>query len=225
MCFLGYQRVEQQPTLKACPRSEPWNYRKSTNIRVPDSPRARRRPTQNNAQSSLLYFRPFNKSVNQIVFEFIKAPHLGDWSHDVLVKRKQARDVYEETVRQRCIENRERPEVAMKPVKSSIDRNLLEVMCLYELRRTVENVNIDEVFKKKLRINLAEDGVDVGVLKYYRDFATIIENNSLGKILGVRDPEAEGFADRMKLQCTILNDNLEPRMVRDDVKRIETQCE
>ncbi|KAK1930337.1 hypothetical protein P3T76_014008 [Phytophthora citrophthora] len=68
-------------------------------------------------------------SVNQPVFEFIKAPRMDDWSHDALVKWNQARVQYDDTVRQRCLESRKRPEVAMTPVKSTIDRKLLEVVC------------------------------------------------------------------------------------------------
>ncbi|EEY64432.1 uncharacterized protein PITG_15651 [Phytophthora infestans T30-4] len=122
----------------------------------------------------------------------------------------------------------------MKPVRSSIDRKLLKVVCLYELRKAVDNVgsdellmlikqrigtikseqtpDLDELFEKKLKITLAEDDIHAHVLRYYRDFSSIIENHGLGKILGVGDPDAEGFADRMKLRCTILIDNLEPRM-------------
>ncbi|KAI9995025.1 hypothetical protein PInf_011927 [Phytophthora infestans] len=114
---------------------------------------------------------------------------LNDWSHDALVKWNQARDQYEETIRQRCFESRERPETVMKPVKSSIDRKLLEVVCLYELRKAVDNVSseellmlikqrigtvkneqipdLDELFKKKLKIDLAEDDIDARVLRYY----------------------------------------------------------
>ncbi|EEY55842.1 uncharacterized protein PITG_20481 [Phytophthora infestans T30-4] len=98
-----------------------------------------------------------------------------------------------------------------------------EILILINQRiGTVKNEQIpdlDELFKRKLKINLAEDDIDARVLKYYRDFATIIENNGLEKILGVGNPEAQGFADRMKMRCSILIDNLEPRMVRDDVRR------
>ncbi|OWZ04030.1 hypothetical protein PHMEG_00024146 [Phytophthora megakarya] len=123
----------------------------------------------------------------------------------------------------------------MKPVKSTIDRKLLEVICLYELRKAVENVSnseivqliqqrigtipdLDELFKTRLKVDLDEDDIDARVLKYYQDSSTIIQNHGLGKILGVGDPDAEGFADRMNLRSTILIDSLEPRKVRDDVK-------
>eukprot|EP00644_Phytophthora_capsici_P015123 jgi/Phyca11/127711/e_gw1.71.72.1 len=151
------------------------------------------------------------------------------------VVMQSAHQPYEETIRQRCFESKERPETAMKPVKSSIHRTLLEVICLYELRKAVDDVSneeililikqrigtvkneqlpdLDELFRKKLKINLAEDDIDARVLKYYRDFATIIENNGLEKILGVGNPDAQRFADRMKMRCSILIDNLEPRMV------------
>ncbi|GMF80532.1 unnamed protein product [Phytophthora fragariaefolia] len=181
------------------------------------------------------------QTANQPVLEFIKAPMLHSWRHDALVKWKLARDEYEETFCQRCLESKERPEVAMKPVKSSIARELLEVICLYELRKTVDSVSsevllmlikqrigtvkneqvpdLDELFKRSLKIDLKEDDIDARVLKYYRGFSTIIKNIGLGKILGVGEPDAEGFADRMKLRCTILIDNLEPRTVCEDVKR------
>ncbi|OWZ14979.1 hypothetical protein PHMEG_00011462 [Phytophthora megakarya] len=168
------------------------------------------------------------QSINQLV-------------HAVLVKWVQARDQYEETVRQRCLDSRERPETAIKPVKVTVDRKLLEVICLYELRQKVEDVSnedivllikqridtvkneqipdLDEFFKTHLKIDLSEDDVDARVLKYSRDFSIIIENHGLTKILGVGNTEAEGFADRMKLRCAILIDNLEPRMVRKDVMR------
>ncbi|OWZ02675.1 hypothetical protein PHMEG_00025723 [Phytophthora megakarya] len=94
----------------------------------------------------------------------------------------------------------------MMPVKSTIDRKLLEVVCLYQLRKAVESVSNDEI------IMLIKRHVDARVLNYYRDFSTIIENHGLAKILVVGDPDADGFADRMKLRCTILIDNLEPRV-------------
>ncbi|OWZ16450.1 hypothetical protein PHMEG_0009761 [Phytophthora megakarya] len=160
------------------------------------------------------------QSVNQPVFEFTKALRLEDWSHVALFKWVQARDQYEEPVCQRCLDSRERPETAIKPVMVIIDRKLLEVICLYELRQKVEYVSnedivllikqrigtvkneqipdLDEFFKTRLKIDLSEDDVDARVPKYYRDFSIIIENHGLAKILGVGDPEAEGLADRMK---------------------------
>ncbi|KAK1930336.1 hypothetical protein P3T76_014007 [Phytophthora citrophthora] len=87
---------------------------------------------------------------------------------------------------------------------------------------TVKNEQIpdlDELFRRKLMVDLAEDDIDARVLKYFRDCSTIIENHELAKILGVGDPDADGFADRMKLRCMIFIDNLEPHTVRDDVKR------
>ncbi|KAG1690406.1 hypothetical protein DVH05_028194 [Phytophthora capsici] len=85
------------------------------------------------------------QSAHQSVFEFILAQWLEDWSHDALVKWKQARDHYEEAIRQRCFESKERPETAMKPVKSSIHRKLLEAICLYELRKAVDGKSNEEI--------------------------------------------------------------------------------
>ncbi|OWZ04339.1 hypothetical protein PHMEG_00023775 [Phytophthora megakarya] len=81
------------------------------------------------------------QSVNQQVFEFIKALRLEDWSHVALVKWVQARDQYEETDHHRCLDTRVRPETAIKPLKVTIDRKLFEMICLYELRQKVEDVS------------------------------------------------------------------------------------
>ncbi|OWZ19653.1 hypothetical protein PHMEG_0006059 [Phytophthora megakarya] len=129
---------------------------------------------------------------------------------------------YEETIRQRCLESKEQTEGEMKPMKATIDRKLLEVVCLYELRKAVDDVSndlivllikqrigavmneqipdLDELFKKKLKINLPEDDIDAQVLKS-------------GFFHHHREPRIwENTRYCMKLRCTILIGNLEPRM-------------
>ncbi|OWZ11150.1 hypothetical protein PHMEG_00015873 [Phytophthora megakarya] len=185
--------------------------------------------------------------VHQPVFEFVQAPKLSDWSQDAVVNWKRRWEQYVNIVRQRCMESGERLEVVVRPVKTCIDPELLEVLCLYELRKAVDDVTSDELvalidakpgsvknqhipdlddfFRQLLKVNLHEDDIDARILQYYRDFATLINANGLSKILGVGNPAGSGYNDRMKLRCTVLIDNLEPKMLRDDVRRhVKYEC-
>ncbi|EEY67215.1 uncharacterized protein PITG_04172 [Phytophthora infestans T30-4] len=127
------------------------------------------------------------KSVHQPVFEFVHIPKLEEWNQDAVVRWKRRWDQYVDTMRQRCVESGDRPEVATKPVKSAIERTPLQVLCLYELHKTVGDVTSEDLIAlidSKL-VDLREDDIDARVLKYYRDFSALIEENGLGKILGV----------------------------------------
>ncbi|POM57619.1 hypothetical protein PHPALM_37844 [Phytophthora palmivora] len=187
------------------------------------------------------------QKVHQPVFEFVEAPKLVDWSQDAVVSWKKRLDQYVRIVCQRCTENGERMEIALRPVKACIYSELLEVLCLYELRKAVDDVtseelvtlidvklgavkynhvpDLDDFFRQVWKIDLHEDDFDARVLKYYRDFATLIKENGLSKIVGVGDPADSGYSNRMKLRCTILIDNLEPKMLQDDVRRcVKYEC-
>ncbi|POM62708.1 hypothetical protein PHPALM_28101 [Phytophthora palmivora] len=187
------------------------------------------------------------QNIHQPVFEFVQAPKLVDWSQDAVVSWKKRWDQYVRIVRQRCTESGERMEIALRPVKACIDSELLEVLCLYELRKAVDDgtreelvtlidvklgsvknnqvPDLDDFFRQVLKIDLHEDDVDARVLKYYRDFATLIKENGLSKILGVGDPADSGYSNRMKLRCTILIYILEPKMLQDDVRRyVKYEC-
>ncbi|EEY54737.1 uncharacterized protein PITG_08274 [Phytophthora infestans T30-4] len=99
-------------------------------------------------------------NVPQPVFEFVQAPKLTDWSQVAV--------------------SGERLEVALRPVKTCVDPELLEVLCLYELRKAVDDVTNTEL--------VALIDAKLGSVKnaqYYRDFATLIKENGLSKILGV----------------------------------------
>ncbi|KAE8886196.1 hypothetical protein PF003_g29916 [Phytophthora fragariae] len=187
------------------------------------------------------------QNVHQPVSEFVQAPKLTDWSQDAVVSWKRRWEQYVGIVRQRCMESGERLEVAVRPVKTCINPERLEVLCLYELRKAVDDVtseelvslidaklgsvknaqvpDLDDFFRQTLKVDLHEDDIDARVLKYYRDFATLIKENGLSKILGVGNPADGGYNDRMKLRCTVLIDNLEPKMLRDDVRRhVKYEC-
>ncbi|KAG3254027.1 hypothetical protein PI124_g1435 [Phytophthora idaei] len=78
------------------------------------------------------------QAAHQPVFEFFRPPELGEWSQDALVTWKKKREQYEEAIRQRCVESGECPEVAMRPVKLSIEPKLLEVLCFLFEGSTVQ---------------------------------------------------------------------------------------
>ncbi|POM62979.1 hypothetical protein PHPALM_27805 [Phytophthora palmivora] len=161
------------------------------------------------------------QNVHRPVFEFVQAPKLVDWSQDAIVSWKKRWDQYVHIVRLRYTESGERMEIALRLVKACIDSELLEVLCLYELRKAVDDVtseelvtlidvklgsvknnqvpDLDDFFRQVLKIDLHEDDVDARVLKYYRDFAILIKENGLNKILGVSDPADSGYSNRMKL--------------------------
>uniref|UniRef100_H3GKF2 Uncharacterized protein n=1 Tax=Phytophthora ramorum TaxID=164328 RepID=H3GKF2_PHYRM len=178
---------------------------------------------------------------HQLVFEFLHAPKLEGWGQDALVTWKKQREQYEECIRQRCVESGERPEVAMRPIKLAFEPKLLEALCLYELQKPVDDVmdselralinqrvqsvknaqvpDLDALFKKHLNVDMHEDDIDARVLKYFRDFSDLVEKNGLGDILGVGDPLKPAYNERMKLRCNFLVDNLEPAILRDEVRR------
>ncbi|KAI9989434.1 hypothetical protein PInf_019717 [Phytophthora infestans] len=162
------------------------------------------------------------QNVQQPVFEFVQAPRLTNWSQDAAVSWKKRWEQYLSI-------SGERLEAALRPVKTCVDPELLEVLCLYELRKAVDEVRSEELVTlidaKLGSIDLREDDIDARVLKYYKDFATLIKENGLSKFLGVGDPADGGYVDRMKLRCTALIDNLGPKMLRDDVRRhVKYEC-
>lgn len=85
------------------------------------------------------------QSVHQPVFEFVQAPRLADWSQDAVVSWKRRWDQYVGIVRQRCMESGERVEVALRSVKNCIEPELLEALCLYELRKSVDDATSEEL--------------------------------------------------------------------------------
>eukprot|EP00644_Phytophthora_capsici_P008991 jgi/Phyca11/102500/e_gw1.6.635.1 len=106
----------------------------------------------------------------------------------------------------------ERPEVAMRPVKLSLEPKLLEVLCLYELQKPVDDVSedklralitqrvqslknsqvpeLDALFKKHLNVDMHEDDIDARRIQW-----------------------------RMKLRCNVLIDNLGPAVLREEGRR------
>ncbi|EEY70661.1 uncharacterized protein PITG_06137 [Phytophthora infestans T30-4] len=85
------------------------------------------------------------QNVQQPVFEFVQAPRLTNWSQDAAVSWKKRWEQYLSIVRQRCTESGERLEAALRPVKTCVDPELLEVLCLYELRKAVDEVRSEEL--------------------------------------------------------------------------------
>ncbi|GMF56033.1 unnamed protein product [Phytophthora fragariaefolia] len=141
-------------------------------------------------------------AVRQPVFEFIQAPKLEDWSQAAMVKWRKARSQYESRMRQRCADSGESLTRALATVKDSFDPKLIEVVSLYELKTTVEEVTEDQLvtliydrtrnvmiefvpdlegfFRRHLKMDLKEVDVDARVLKYYRNFSELIEQTGRG---------------------------------------------
>ncbi|KAG6603019.1 uncharacterized protein IUM83_06828 [Phytophthora cinnamomi] len=135
---------------------------------------------------------------------------------------------------------------ALATVKDGFDPKLLEAVSLYELQTTVDEVTEDQLvtliydrtsndmnefvpdlngfFRKHLKMDLKEVDIDARVLKYYRDFSELIEQHGFGRLLGVGLPSDSTFGDRMKLRCKILLDNMEPQLLRDDVRYVQYRC-
>lgn len=64
--------------------------------------------------------------------------------------------------------------------------------------------DLDVFFRKNLSMQLHEADIDARVLKYYRDFSSLIEHNGFGRIVGVGSPDDGGYEDRMKTRgCQI----------------------
>ncbi|KAE8900518.1 hypothetical protein PF002_g2887 [Phytophthora fragariae] len=143
-------------------------------------------------------------------------------------------------MRQRCADSSESPAKALASVKDSLDPKLLEMVSLYELQTTVDEVTEDQLvqlvldrtnnvmkkfvpdldgfFCKHLKMDLKEVDIDARVLKYYRDFSELIEQHGFGRLLVVGLPGDNMFEDRMKLCCKILLGNLEPQVLCNDVQ-------
>ncbi|KAE9354454.1 hypothetical protein PR003_g3347 [Phytophthora rubi] len=127
-------------------------------------------------------------------------------------------------MRQRCADSSESLAKALASVKDSLDPKLLEMVSLYELQTTVDEVTEDQLvqlvldrttnvmkkfvpdldgfFCKHLKMDLKEVDIDARVLKYYRDFSELIEQHGFGRLLVVGLPGDNMFEDRMKLSDT-----------------------
>ncbi|TYZ67289.1 hypothetical protein PybrP1_007226 [[Pythium] brassicae (nom. inval.)] len=144
------------------------------------------------------------RTIQQPVFEFIEAPKLTNWSHDALVKWTQRRHLHEDH-------------------KAVVDATSGELETLIDSRvKFVKNAQIpdlDEFFKQNLSIDMREDDIDARILKYFRDFSSVIEKNGFSSILGIGKLSEGGYANTMKLRCTVLIENLEPSMLHNDVRR------
>ncbi|KAG3070695.1 hypothetical protein PI124_g18936 [Phytophthora idaei] len=82
------------------------------------------------------------QNAQQPVFEFDQAPKLTDWSQDAVVSWKKRWEQYVGIVRHFCTESGERLEVALRPVKTCVDPDLLY---LYELHKAVDDVTNAEL--------------------------------------------------------------------------------
>ncbi|KAG6596131.1 uncharacterized protein IUM83_18600 [Phytophthora cinnamomi] len=116
-------------------------------------------------------------------------PYVTDISHPALVMWKRERREYEDAVEARCAATGEGKDKALRSVKNSFNRNLLEALCKFEWNTTVEAitdaqivaeldrivgnvmndvvVDVDLIFCNKLKMDLRERGVKERVINYF----------------------------------------------------------
>ncbi|KAI9918998.1 hypothetical protein PsorP6_012035 [Peronosclerospora sorghi] len=127
-------------------------------------------------------------------------------------------------------------------VKGSEKAKLLENLCHYILKSTVEKVTdtniLDEVNKRcgtpmnehlpdvrelvesKLKVDMKEDDVQARILKYFSDFNTIVDDNGLQTVIGRGGADEHDSRDKAKKRSKLLIENLEPRMLREEVQHL-----
>ncbi|KAJ0391666.1 hypothetical protein P43SY_011197 [Pythium insidiosum] len=121
----------------------------------------------------------------QPVYEFIKAPALKSWDQASLIKWHRERRQYERKIDER---------------RDFIDDEAI-MEKINERSNTLLNEHIpdlDELFVKHLKMNMAEPDVDARVMDYFGSFDRIVEEHGLGDLLIViQDFDAK--TDEVKL--------------------------
>ncbi|POM81598.1 LOW QUALITY PROTEIN: Hypothetical protein PHPALM_413 [Phytophthora palmivora] len=94
----------------------------------------------------------------------IVPPYIADISHPVLVKEHQE---YEDAIEARCAATGEDKSKALRSVKNSFNRNLLNTLCKFEWGTTIEDATEDHIRSELdsiIRNVMNDDIVDVGAL-------------------------------------------------------------
>ncbi|KAI9918419.1 hypothetical protein PsorP6_011343 [Peronosclerospora sorghi] len=132
----------------------------------------------------------------QPMYEFIAAPRVTSWSQSSLIK----------WVRERKQTTGEDYKSVVASVKGSVEAKLLENLCHYILKSTVEKVtdtnildeankrcgtpmnehlpDVRELVKSKLKVDMKEDDVQARILKYFSDFNAIVDDNGPQIVIG-----------------------------------------
>ncbi|ETO86430.1 hypothetical protein F444_00029 [Phytophthora nicotianae P1976] len=91
----------------------------------------------------------------------IVPPYLMDVSHPTLVKRKRERQEYEDDIEARCAVTGEDKSKALRSVKNSFNRQLLNTLCKFEWGTTMEEVTEEQIVKELNKIvgNVMDDAI------------------------------------------------------------------
>ncbi|KAE8891669.1 hypothetical protein PF003_g24447 [Phytophthora fragariae] len=166
-------------------------------------------------------------------FAPLAAPEISSTSHQALVKWRRERREYESKLRARCRIYGEDYAAVVQSINDSFNRDLLDGFCELrlginsadvtddllsaEIERIVSHVkndslpDIKQLFKQKLRLNMAESNVDARVLDYFVRFKTLVDENGLG--------ECFSGADGAREKCKRLIASLRPESLKADVKQ------
>ncbi|OWY92994.1 hypothetical protein PHMEG_00037765, partial [Phytophthora megakarya] len=135
------------------------------------------------------------------VFLPVLPPKIKSISHEALVRWEKERRDYETKLRNRCRVTGEDYDAVVEQIKDSFDADLLDVFCEFQLNVETADVtegmliaeiehilgsvknkalpDIKELFKKDLKMNLAETDVTARSMDYLKCFKTIVADNGL----------------------------------------------
>ncbi|POM72578.1 Hypothetical protein PHPALM_10679 [Phytophthora palmivora] len=158
-------------------------------------------------------------------------PYVTDISHPALVKWKRERQEYEDAIEARCAATGEDKSKALRSVKNSFNRNLLNTLCKFEWGTTIEDVtedrirseldniirnvmnddivDVDALFDQRLKMDLREADVKARVINYFMLCDDIILQHGLSSMFST--------PNGIKEKCKFLKQYLEPVALRDAV--------
>ncbi|GMF46847.1 unnamed protein product [Phytophthora fragariaefolia] len=164
-----------------------------------------------------------------VTLSALMPPFVTDVSHQALVKWKRERREYEDAVEARCATTGEDKIKALRSVKSSFNRQLLETLCKFEWNTTVEDVTEDRIvaeldkivnnvmndtiidiasiFNTKLKMDMRERDMKARVIKYFMKGDEVIVQHGLSSTFST--------AAGIKEKCKMLKRHLEPAVLRD----------
>ncbi|KAF1313307.1 hypothetical protein FI667_g17508, partial [Globisporangium splendens] len=108
-------------------------------------------------------------TILQPIYEFVKAPRLGEWSQQALVRFVKERNQYEEKIKERCRVTGEAESNVTSGLKSSLDPRILDHLSHYILKKSVFDVtdgDIRDLVEKKIgRVNVQPDVLRVEITR------------------------------------------------------------
>ncbi|OWZ19510.1 hypothetical protein PHMEG_0006245 [Phytophthora megakarya] len=174
-----------------------------------------------------------NNALPMPIFTPVMPPQMVRSSHAALVKWRKERLQYKETMRNRVLAAGGDIDMAMVPIKSTLDKRLLamwrklrwkmeeEVVTDKHIWDEVERIittakhdtlpNIEVLFKDDLKMDLSKSDVSERVLQYFEKCYDVIDEHSLGACF----EDNRGSKEEGKLLIAYL----EPVDLRDAVNR------